>query len=117
MRPPSIGKPGRRLNRPSETLMKPSQPNVAWTCGWAKAPSMARKMRPIRTLEAGPAAAMSASSRGRRGSSSRCAAPPKMKRVMLVTRSPKRRATRAWLSSWASTLAKKRRLMPAATIQ
>ena len=68
-------------------------------------------------LATGPAAAMSASSRARFGSSSRFAAPPKMKSVMLVTRTPKRLATRAWLSSWASTLAKKSRLVAPATTQ
>ena len=68
-------------------------------------------------LVSGPAAAISASSRGRLGSPSSVAAPPKMKSVMSRTRSPKRRATSAWLSSWASTDPKKRSEITAPTTQ
>ena len=68
-------------------------------------------------LVAGPAIAISASSRGVRDSLSMVVTPPKMKSVIPSTLSPKRRATSACDSSCASTEPKKSAAVTAATIQ
>ena len=117
MRPPSMGNPGTRLKTPRVRLMNPSHPTNALICSWLTPRSINSSKPPMSRLLSGPAPAISASSRGPFGSLSMTAAPPKMKRVMDVVRTPKRRATSACESSWASTDPKKRSAVAAATSQ
>ncbi len=94
--------------------MTPSQPSSARaSCGCTTAP-IASSAAPMTRLDAGPASAMSASSRGERESASMVVAPPKMNSVMPATFRPNRRATSAWESSCARTEAKKRNAVAAA---
>ena len=117
MRPPSIGKPGQQVEHArARQLMKPSQPTSALDLRLRRRRRRWRgSTRPMRTARDGPAAG-----------DERLVARPL--RLILEVRGaaedeqrdarrrwrPKRRATRAWLSSWASTLAKKRTLIAAA---
>jgi hypothetical protein len=72
---------------------------------------------PRATLTRGPATAIRISSRGRRGSDSSAARPPKTKSVIERTRTPTRWATRLCPSSCRRIEAKKSRLVTRPTLQ
>jgi len=98
-------------------LTTPSQPISAPICGWLMARPTPMNAAPRAMLVAGPASAMSASSRGERASASMVVAPPKMNSVMPFTFRPSRRATSACDISCARTEPKKRTAVAPATSQ
>ena len=105
-RPPSRGKPGRMLNTARMTLTNARYSSIA-PKGALPPPASTEKPKMTRArarLVAGPAAAMKNSSPAERGWRARCETPPKMKRVMRGTGSPRRMATTAWASSCSSTV-------------
>ncbi len=105
-RPPSSGKPGRRLNAASSRLttprMRPSLVTNTHESGTTEATPSSNP--PMSADDAGPATATWNSSRGFSASCSISDRPPKMKSRMRRTCSPLRRASSEWDSSWTSTL-------------
>ncbi len=109
-RPPSSGRPGIRLNTPTPRLtaatakVTPSTPvHPAVTAALHSSANTAPNVSEV----AGPTNATANSLPGVGSSPSISATPPNMKSVMPRTRTPNRRATTAWASSWVTRQAKK----------
>src|ERR1700730_11452500 len=87
IRPPSRGKPGRRLKRASQAFIEASQRAEDLTVSFAgKTAARPKKIPASRPLESGPATAMLNSWMALEGSRSMLATPPKINRVMERTR-------------------------------
>ena len=118
-RPPSRGRPGRRLKRASSRLRNPSlvtiSPSTAdwWAAGCTAALSATASAR----LTSGPAKATARAPRAVGHSRSTLATPPSRNRVMLRTFTPWLRATRAWPISWSTTETNSSRAVARATSQ
>ncbi|OLT13252.1 hypothetical protein BJF79_21075 [Actinomadura sp. CNU-125] len=103
-RPPSRGRPGRRLKTPTRRLAKVRASMRRRAVGGRGRVAWARRPSPARTrLTRGPAKAMRNSRPGVGASRSMEVSPPRMWRVTERTGSPRTRAVTAWLSSWTKT--------------
>ena len=115
-RPPSIGRPGSRLNRARTTFSQvakeaATESTVPCAAIAPRAPVAAAS----RPLLAGPARETSTDPIAGIRSARYCVCPPHRVSAMWSTLAPKARATSAWASSWTSTERMRNRPRPRAT--